>query len=95
MNRQIKRETGRRQRREEAGTGDEYRSLSEPGQGSDRTGPRQFLREVRGELRRVAWPSAREVRSYSLVVLVTVTLLTLYVALLDAAFGRAMFEIFG
>jgi preprotein translocase subunit SecE len=59
------------------------------------TSPRQFLREVRGELRRVAWPSRKEVRSYSLVVLVVVTLLTLYVALLDAAFGRAMFQIFG
>lgn len=95
MNREIKRDVGggRRQRRDEAAA--EPRLLSEPSQKRERTGPRQFLREVRGELRRVAWPSAKEVRSYSLVVLVTVTLLTLYVALLDAAFGRAVFQIFG
>jgi preprotein translocase subunit SecE len=74
--------------------GAEFRQLSAPAK-RERTGPRTFLREVRGELRRVAWPSAKEVRSYSLVVLVTVTLLTLYVALLDTAFGRVVFEIFG
>jgi preprotein translocase subunit SecE len=75
-------------------TRDDYPSLT-GSQKRERTSPRTFLREVRGELRRVAWPSAKEVRSYSLVVLVTVTLLTIYVALLDAAFGRAMFQIFG
>jgi preprotein translocase subunit SecE len=95
MNRDAKRETGRRQRAEEAAAdAGEVRSLT-GSQRRERTGPRKFLREVRAELRRVAWPSWREVRSYSLVVLVTVTLLTIYVALLDAAFGRAMFEIFG
>jgi preprotein translocase subunit SecE len=73
---------------------EEYRPLT-GAQRRERTSVRTFLREVRGELRRVAWPSAKEVRSYSLVVLVTVTLLTLYVALLDAAFGRAVFQIFG
>jgi preprotein translocase subunit SecE len=94
MNRESKRETERQQRGEES-TGDgAYRALSGAPRGR-RTGLRTFLREVRQELRRVAWPSVKEVRSYSLVVLVTVTLLTLYVALLDAAFGRAMFVIFG
>ena len=94
MNREFKREVERRQSVDGAGETEEHRSLSTaPRRG--RTGPRKFLREVRQELRRVAWPSAKEVRSYSLVVLVTVTLLTLYVALMDAAFGRAVFEIFG
>lgn len=60
-----------------------------------RVGPRQFLREVRGELRRVAWPSRRELLSYSLVVLVVVSLLTLYVFGLDQAFGQLVFLIFG
>ncbi|MGH3665310.1 MAG: preprotein translocase subunit SecE, partial [Egibacteraceae bacterium] len=39
----------------------------------ERTSPGQFLREVRAELRKVAWPSRRELLSYSLVVLVSVT----------------------
>lgn len=60
-----------------------------------RTSPRTYLREVRGELRRVAWPSGKELRSYSLVVLVTVTILMFYVFLLDQAIGQAVFQIFG
>ena len=60
-----------------------------------RTSIAQFLREVRLELRRVNWPSRREVASYSAVVLVAVTLLTLYVALLDQGFGQLVLWIFG
>ena len=33
-------------------------------------GPIQFIREVRGELRKVAWPTRPEVVKYSIVVLV-------------------------
>lgn len=59
-----------------------------------RTSVAQFLREVRLELRRVNWPSRGEVASYSLVVLVAVTLLTTYVALLDQAFGQLVLWMF-
>ena len=55
----------------------------------------QFLREVRGELRRVHWPSRGEVASYSLVVLVAVTLLTALVFAFDQAFGALVLWIFG
>ncbi|MDP9406139.1 MAG: preprotein translocase subunit SecE, partial [Actinomycetota bacterium] len=61
----------------------------------ERTPPRQFLREVRSELRKVAWPSRRELLSYSVVVLVSVTLITLYITGLDAAFGALILRIFG
>ncbi len=60
-----------------------------------RTPPRQFLREVRGELRKVAWPSRKELLSYSLVVLVAVSLVTLYITALDQAFGSLILRIFG
>jgi preprotein translocase subunit SecE len=59
-----------------------------------RTGVRQFLREVRQELRRVAWPSRKEVASYSTVVLIAVVLVTVYVFALDQAFGKLVFWIF-
>jgi preprotein translocase subunit SecE len=59
-----------------------------------RTSVAQFLREVQLELRRVNWPSRREIASYSLVVLVAVTLLTAYVALLDQAFGQLVLWMF-
>src|SRR5262245_22812226 len=59
-----------------------------------RTGPVQFLREVRAELRKVAWPSRSETRNYSIIVLITVVVLTTYVALLDVFFGEAVFKLF-
>jgi preprotein translocase subunit SecE len=59
-----------------------------------RTGPVQFLREVRGELRKVAWPSRAETINYSIIVLITVVVLTAYIATLDFVFGEAVFKLF-
>ncbi|MGH8897286.1 MAG: preprotein translocase subunit SecE [Egibacteraceae bacterium] len=59
-----------------------------------RTRPRQFLREVRGEMKRVAWPSRKEVVSYSLVVLVTVAILMAVVFVMDSVFAWLVFRIF-
>ena len=59
-----------------------------------RTGPTQFIREVRGELRKVAWPTRPEVTNYSIIVLVTVVLLTAYVAGLDYGFGDVILKLF-
>jgi preprotein translocase subunit SecE len=63
-------------------------------EGGGRTGPLQFLREVRAELRKVAWPSRPEVINYSIIVLITVVILTTYIAVLDYAFGEAIFKLF-
>jgi preprotein translocase subunit SecE len=49
---------------------------------------------VRGELRKVAWPSRSEVINYSVIVLFTVVILTAYIATLDFAFGEAIFKLF-
>jgi preprotein translocase subunit SecE len=59
-----------------------------------RTSPAQFIREVRAELRKVAWPSRSEVINYSIIVLVTVVVLTAFVAALDFVFGEAIFQLF-
>ena len=59
-----------------------------------RTGAIQFLREVRGELRKVAWPTRPETINYSIIVLVAVVLLTAYVALLDYGFGDILLKLF-
>jgi preprotein translocase subunit SecE len=93
MNRESKREMERQERM--ADETDRPRERADSPAKGRRTGVRVFLREVRGELKRVAWPSAKEVRSYSLVVLVTVTIVTLYVFALDWGFGRVVFQIFG
>ena len=63
-------------------------------QKEQRTGPTQFVREVRGELRKVAWPTRPEVINYSIIVLVTVVLLTAYVAGLDYGFGDVILKLF-
>jgi preprotein translocase subunit SecE len=65
-----------------------------PAAKDERTGPIQFLREVRGELRKVAWPTRPEVINYSIIVLITVVVLTTYIATLDFVFGEAIFRLF-
>jgi preprotein translocase subunit SecE len=60
-----------------------------------RTKPRQFLREVRAELKRVAWPTRQEVVAYTLVVLVTVGFFMLIIAGLDFVFLKAVVALIG
>src|SRR5688500_14976204 len=48
-----------------------------------RATPLEFLREVRGELRKVAWPTRSEVINYSIIVLVAVVVLTSFIAVVD------------
>lgn len=65
-----------------------------PAPKAERTGPTQFAREVRGELRKVAWPSRTEVLNYSVVVLVAIVVLTALVAGLDYVLGEAVLKLF-
>ena len=53
----------------------------------ERTGPRKYLREVREEMSKVAWPKWPEIRRYSLVVLVTVAIFTAVIGGADTLFG--------
>jgi preprotein translocase subunit SecE len=53
----------------------------------EHVGPAQYLREVRDEMRKVAWPKWPEVRRFSIIVLVTVIIYTAYVGGLDSLFG--------
>jgi preprotein translocase subunit SecE len=61
---------------------------------AERTGPVQFVREVRGELRKVAWPSRDEVANYSVVVFFGIVVLTAMIAGLDYVLGEAVLELF-
>jgi preprotein translocase subunit SecE len=60
----------------------------------ERTSPKQYVREVRGELRKVAWPDREEVVRYSIIVLLTLVVLTAFIFALDWAFARAVFFLF-
>ncbi len=53
----------------------------------ERTSPAQYIREVRDEMRKVAWPKWPEIRRYSIIVLTTVVVITAFVGGLDAVFG--------
>ncbi len=55
---------------------------------NDRVGPAQYLREVRDEMRKVAWPTRPEVVRYSTIVTVTVLVYTAFVGALDLGLGR-------
>jgi len=54
-----------------------------------------FFREVVSELRKVIWPTRKELLTYTGVVIVFVTVMTTIVALLDYGFGKAILASFG
>ncbi|MGH9066849.1 MAG: preprotein translocase subunit SecE [Acidimicrobiales bacterium] len=58
------------------------------------TTPAQFLREVRGEMRKVAWPNRAEVVNYSTVVLVTLVLIIALIFGLNYAFAKGVTFLF-
>ena len=55
----------------------------------------QLYREVWAEMRKVIWPTRRELLAYSSVVLVFVTAMVLLVAGLDFGFAKAVLAVFG
>ena len=64
--------------------------------GSDkRTSPTVFYRQVVAELRKVVWPTQEQLVTYFIVVMVFVLVMIAYVSVLDLAFGKAVFKIFG
>ncbi|WP_426574285.1 preprotein translocase subunit SecE [Aquihabitans sp. McL0605] len=55
-----------------------------------RTKPREFVREVNAELRKVAWPSRRETLSLSFIVLIFLIVMTTFIAILDYGFSKSV-----
>ncbi|MGH3331590.1 MAG: preprotein translocase subunit SecE [Nocardioidaceae bacterium] len=60
-----------------------------------RTSPVTFYRQVVAELRKVVWPTQQQLITYFLVVMVFVLVVMTIVSLLDLAFGKAVFAVFG
>jgi preprotein translocase SecE subunit len=54
----------------------------------------QFFREVRSELRQVAWPNRAEVINYTAVTLATLLLLIGLIFVLNYAFAKGIFWLF-
>ena len=91
MNRQTKRQMKR-------GGGEtapaERRRPAPPPPHRERTTAKEFVREVRGELKKVAWPTKAEVVTSTIVVLVAVIIMTLLIFGLDWAFSNGVLELF-
>jgi len=60
----------------------------------ERIGPGEYARQVRAELRKVAWPTRAEVVNYSIVVFIALILLTGIIFGLDYMFGEAVIFLF-
>jgi preprotein translocase subunit SecE len=88
MNREDKRARARDERRAERAA-PASGGVPEAPVTHERTTPPQFLREVRSELRKVAWPSRREVVVYTVTVLFVTFLLVLIVWGMDYVLRQA------
>ena len=93
MNRETKRmlqrqgqlDRGRRARRGTSAAA--AHAAPEPRRSSAPTA-REFVQEVRAELRKVAWPTKSETINYSIIVFIAVVVLTAFVGVLDYVFGE-------
>jgi preprotein translocase subunit SecE len=80
----------------------ETRAASTPSQRPDRGsrgGPiaavRRRTRETVAEMRKVLWPSRKEMVTYTIVVVIFVVIMVTVVALLDYGFAKAVLAVFG
>ena len=68
------------------------RRAAAPTRERERTSPREFFSEVRGEMRKVAWPTRPEVINSSMVVIIAVIFMGAVIFGLD--YGAAKFVLF-
>ena len=62
--------------------------------GRKRTTPVQFTREIREEMRQVAWPSRAELLNYTSVVLTTLLIMIGLIFVLNLGFGKLITLLF-
>ena len=60
-----------------------------------RANPALFVRQVMGELRKVIWPTRKELGTYTAVALVFILIMTGIVVGLDFGFTKLIFYVFG
>jgi preprotein translocase subunit SecE len=72
----------------------ERRRPTPPPPHRERTTAKEFIREVRGELKKVAWPTKAEVVTSTIVVLMAVIFMTLLIFGLDYVFAKGVLNLF-
>ena len=70
------------------------RAQQAPRTKEQRTSARQFVKEVRGELRKVVWPTKSETLNYSIIVLVTLVFFTTLIFCIDWVFADFVLRLF-
>jgi len=88
MNRELRRLAEREEQRER-----DRRTRGQARRGRHRVNIIQFFSEVRTELKRVAWPTRRQVVVFTTVTLITAGTVTLYAFGLDIGFKRAILSL--
>ena len=104
----MNRQTKRLMQRQKATSQDRMEAMRQrravttggPGAGTGRVGRRRppirrFLKEVSQELKKVNWPSRKELVGYTVVVLVAVVVLTSLVFGMDLTFSKVVLKVFG
>ena len=92
MNRQTKRQMKRGGGETQAPA--ERRRPAPPPPHRERTSAKEFMREVRGEMKKVAWPTKAEVITSTIVVLMAVIFMGLLIFGLDLAFSKGVLNLF-
>ena len=59
----------------------------------ERVGPKQYVSEVRSEMRRVSWPTRNEVINYTIIVVITLIIMTALIAACDYLFGELIIQL--
>ncbi|MFM8304064.1 MAG: preprotein translocase subunit SecE [Actinomycetota bacterium] len=72
----------------------ERKAQPQPQPTKEKVGPRQYLSEVRGELKKVAWPTRKEVANSTLVVLIAIVVMTTLIFGFDYLSGKFVLFLF-
>jgi preprotein translocase subunit SecE len=67
---------------------------SGPARQPERTTPAVFVREVRSELRKVIWPTRKELGTYTTVAVVFILVMVAIVVSIDLGFSNLVFDVF-
>ena len=91
MNRQTKRMMAKQGTDKPRAPEDKRRPPSAAPQ-REKIGPKEYLAEVKGEMRKVAWPTKKEVVNSTIIVLIAVVVMTSLIFLFD--YGSSKFVLF-
>ena len=89
MNRELRRLQEREEKRQQK---QRAKGVPQRRPKRDRASFMQFLREVRQELRRVAWPSRQELATFTAVTVITTSVLTALIFGMDFLFKKSILE---